>query len=227
MKALVFAGGRSERFFPFNQLHADKSMLWLPSGKPIIREIVDNLTNENTDFKQEDVIICTSQELLPPIKHEFRDTGVRFNTMNSVGTLPHLLKVRKESPDDSYLIHYADMQTDIRYDRLVSQHRSYINKLGTIVTVKVHSPYGHIYTKLGEVTGFEEKATLPPIWCGVGILNDRALDNVYPSVGDKISDRDIGYHLLPRLAERGELASFNHNGLWVDLGSVQAYRKLF
>lgn len=200
----------------------------LPNGKPIVREIVDNLINK---FYPGEIILVCHERHQTAFAHEFRDLPINITPLKEpAGTLTDTRAVCKSNSklyaDEDYLIHYCDMQIDLDYGKFLS---GWLNRNdttnGMLVLTQVRSEYSSAYWS--GVTGreivyrFVEKPLIEaPIWTGIGIFNRGVIEK------SMIQQTDFGKHLLPELATKQELEAYIHEGDWVDLGSLNNYRKI-
>lgn len=219
----LFAGGKSSRIWPLSAI-GDKSLLPATNGKPIIRNIVDGISESSPYTPGAITILCNSRDL-SRFQHEFRDKPVYFNSSQTqLGTVGHLIKtINQTVPDNQYLIHYADMViNDINYDMLDSFHH---NKV-TIVTTKVRGEYGVIDVQGNKVINFFEKPIVStPTWTGIMLMDyDDEVRTVINDVYSMSLESDIGRDLIPEFVKRGWVDAMNVDG-WIDVGTASKYLK--
>jgi len=109
----------------------------------------------------------------------------------------------------TFMATYGDGLADVDIAKLLAFHRN-SGKLATITAVRPSSRYGELAIENGRVTLFREKPQVHEGWINGGFFVFE------PGVFELISgDEDaLESGLLPRLAEEGELAVFQHAGFW-------------
>ena len=105
---------------------------------------------------------------------------------------------------------YGDGVADIDVAALWETHRR-AGRLATVTAVHPSSRYGEIDVAHDEVRTFLEKPQVAGGWINGGFLvfDRRAFDDV-PEAPGVVLETDV----LPRLASRGQLSAFQHDGFW-------------
>lgn len=131
------------------------------------------------------------------------ETGL--NTM----TGGRLKRVARYLGDQAFMVTYGDGVADVDVTRLLAFHRNR-GKLATITGVRPSSRYGELSVDDGMVKLFREKPQVHEGWINGGffVLEPRALELI---AGDEDT---LEVSLLMKLAERGELAVYQHEGFW-------------
>lgn len=230
VRVLLFAGGSATRMYPFSA-YTEKSLLPLPNGKPIIRELFERLTAPEQPFMARDITILCQDKHEGAFRHEFRDEDVEYSALQQMGTLKHLREImRYYNKDSTFVVHYADMITDIGYDRLMAMHTAH-GHAATAVLTEVQSPYGSVTTMVDNsnmrIDSFKEKEMLGErVWTGVAVLERAATMPYIEKLCSKVERPDIGKDLMPELTRNKELYAYLHKGVWNDLGNAAQYLKL-
>lgn len=138
-----------------------------------------------------------------------------------MGTLWSVRNLFKHVNDD-VILRNGDTICDLDLRELIAFH-SKEKRMGTIVLVKMISPYGIVKVKGKVVTDFQEKPVLNHyINAGTYILKGttrKYLDRRY-------QNRDVENTLLKSMAEDGELAALRYSGLWRPVDSLKDYEEV-
>jgi len=144
------------------------------------------------------------------------DTGL--NTM----TGGRILRIRKYTDNEPFMLTYGDGVSNVDLDALLKFHRSH-GKIGTLTTVNIGQAKGILDVQdNGQVLSFREKddedGTL--INGGFMVFNQGIFD--YLKDDTTVLEKEP----LQRLAENGELMSFNHRGFWQCMDTQREKKKL-
>ena len=137
------------------------------------------------------------------------DTGADSMTGGRIKRLSGLLT-------DRFLLTYGDGLSDVPIDDVVATHE----KSGALATVTaVHPPprFGSLGVTDGLVTHFREKPNDSHDWINGGYFV------VEPDVLDLIEGDDVPFEAAPlmTLAQRGQLAAYQHDGFWMPMDTVR------
>lgn len=137
------------------------------------------------------------------------DTGDESMTGGRIKRLAPLLTER-------FLLTYGDGLSDVPVDEVLRYHE----KCGALATVTaVHPPprFGSLGVTNGRVDDFREKPGDLRDWINGGYFV------VEPEVLDLIAGDDMPFETAPlaTLAERGQLAAFEHDGFWMPMDTVR------
>lgn len=137
------------------------------------------------------------------------DTGESSMTGGRLARLGPLLTER-------FMLTYGDGLSDVALDDLVDHHEA----AGCIATVTaVHPPprFGALAVNNGLVTHFREKPvdSVDRINGGFFVMEPAVLDNIQ---GDETV---LETTVLTALAERGELAAYEHDGFWMPMDTLR------
>lgn len=110
---------------------------------------------------------------------------------------------------ETFMATYGDGVADIDLAALLSYHRS-MGKLGTVTAVRPSSRFGELVISNGMVSVFKEKPQVHEGWINGGFFVFE------PSVLDMIDgdSESLEQGLLTKLADKGELAVYQHKGFW-------------
>jgi len=238
MKVVLLAGGFGSRITEESQFKP-KPMIEI-GGMPILWHIMKEYSN----FGHNEFIICAGykqeyikdwfanyfihnsdvsydyrngkneisihQSNLEPWKVTIVDTG--YNTM----TGGRIKRIKKYIGNETFLMTYGDAVCDVEIDRLIDFHKSH-GKIATLTAVKVKQEKGILDIEGGAVKSFREKNIndSAPINAGYMVLE--------PAIFDYLTDDSCIFEevALTRLADEGQLMSYNHEGYWQCMDNIR------
>lgn len=151
------------------------------------------------------------QQYAEPWKVTLVDTGE--NTLTG-GRLKRVSKFIEN--EESFCFTYGDGLSNIDIAKSIEYHKSH-KKLATITAVQPPGRYGAIKQSDNIVTGFVEKPR------GDGGLINGGFFVLSPKVLNYIEDDSTSWEGEPmtKLAELGEMMSFEHNGFWQPMDTLR------
>ena len=235
MKTVILAGGRGTRLS--EETHAIPKPMVSIGGRPILWHIM----NHYATFGYADFVVALgykgyvikeyfanhlmhecdmtidlasgSIEYLSQSTHDWRvtliDTGAESMTGGRLGRLAPLLTER-------FLLTYGDGLADVPVDAVIRHHE----KAGALATVTaVHPPprFGALGIDDGLVTHFREKPRESHDRINGGYFV------VEPEVLDLVEEDATVFEttVLSTLAERGQLAAYEHDGFWMPMDTLR------
>lgn len=120
-----------------------------------------------------------------------------------------LLRLASYLKDGAFMATYGDGVANVDLNALLAYHRK-MGKLGTVTAVRPSSRFGELLTSNGLVSVFNEKPQVHEGWINGGffVFEPAVLEMIN---GDAES---LEQGLLMRLAEKGNLAVYQHEGFW-------------
>ncbi len=140
----------------------------------------------------------------------FAETGLESYTGKRI------LLAQKYITEDEFMVTYGDGVSDININELIKFHRSH-GKIGTITGVHPYSKYGLVLVdeKTNLVKNFRQKPLMKEfVSGGFMIFNKKAF---------KYFDEGEMENGLKKLAKKGQLAMFKHDGFWK---AMDTYREM-
>jgi NDP-sugar pyrophosphorylase family protein len=222
-KAVILAGGRGTRLAPYTSVLPKPLM---PIGERAILEIlVDQLADQGLD----DISFCVGylSHLIRAVFDSRPDprTSITYvQEETALGTAGPLRLV--PGLDETFVAMNGDVLTTLDFKALVRHH----HESGNVFTVATHERtvkinYGVVYLEErgdanGRVEVWEEKPEIASlVSMGIYVIEPRALDYI-PAERFDIPD------LIQALLAAGEqVGSFNHSGLWFDIGRHDDYEQ--
>jgi glucose-1-phosphate cytidylyltransferase len=131
------------------------------------------------------------------------DTGLETQTGGRIK------KCMQLHPGERFLATYGDGLGNIDLNKLVSFHKSH-GRLATLTAVRPPARFGYLEIEKGQVQNFGEKNQSGAGWINGGFFV------LEPEVSDLIESPNEPFETgaLPRLVQRGDLMSYNHDGFW-------------
>ena len=200
----------------FNQ---KEFILALGAKGDMIKEYFMDYDWRNNDFQlslRDKNIIFRKQNAGDDWQIDFVDTGENSLTALRLYRVKDYLK-----DEDNFMLTYGDGVADINIDKLIRYHQ----EKGKIITITALHPltkYGVIETDgNGLVKEFKEKPILDNfINGGFMVINKK--------IFDYLDNRNVMlvYDTLPKLAKRGEVALYHHEGFWHCMDTYKDYQEL-
>jgi glucose-1-phosphate cytidylyltransferase len=151
----------------------------------------------------------------PSWKIHLVDTGISTQTGGRIKRLKQWLG------DETFLMTYGDGLANVDLHKLIAFHKEK-GKLATVTAVRPPARFGGLSIDQHQVVKFSEKNQSQEGWINGGFF---VLD---PRVIDEIQNDQTLWEKEPleRLANRGELASYCHEGFWQPMDTLREYRFL-
>ena len=214
MKVVILAGGLGTRLSEYTKL-VPKPMVKI-GGKPIILRIINLYKKYGfNEFYialgyKGNVIRNFFKKRIKDVKINLIETGK--NTMTG-GRLKRLKKYLK---NETFLMTYGDGVSDINLKKLVNFHKK--NKsVMTLTAVRPPARFGSIKIKGDYIHYFKEKSSVDEGWINGGffVMEPNFLDFID-------SDQTIlEKEPLERVAAKGQLNAYKHEGFWQCMDSVR------
>lgn len=207
MRVIILAGGLGTRI---SEETADKPKPMVPiDGRPILWHIMNIYAKQGwnnfliaTGYRGE-VISDWVKSLETIWSITTVDTGLETQTGGRIK------KCMQLHPGERFLATYGDGLGNIDLNKLVSFHKSH-GRLATLTAVRPPARFGYLEIEKGQVQNFGEKNQSGAGWINGGFFV------LEPEVSDLIESPNEPFETgaLPRLVQRGELMSHNHDGFW-------------
>ncbi len=240
MKVVILAGGRGTRLA--EETLVKPKPLVEAGGHPLIWHIMQNYSLHGVSefivlsgykghqikeyfanywLHQSDITFDTSlpsHKILEsrslPWKVTVLDTGLNSNTGDRIRKAQSLIT-------ETFLLTYGDGVADVDIAGLVEQHRKESNIL-TLTAVQPPARFGALNLETSKVTSFQEKPVGDGGWVNGGFFV------VEPEIFEFISGDNPSFEVevLPKLAEKGKLGAFKHNGFWQPVDTIRDLQRL-
>lgn len=116
----------------------------------------------------------------------------------------------------AFMLTYGDGVSDVNISQLLAYHRSH-GKMATVTAVRPPARFGNLHIENGKVTYFEEKPQVGEGWINGGFFV------LEPEIFDFISGDATVFEKGPleRLAQLGELMTYQHPGYWQSMDTLR------
>ena len=223
MRGLILAGGFATRLRP---LSCSKPKLLFPIvGVPLIEWMARWLSSGGVN----EIILAVnhlSDKLRLEVGQSIGDVTVAFSVEEKpLGTAgPIRLAANLLNKDDPFFVINGDIVSNIDIRSMLAVHKEK-NADATIALVSVPDPsaYGSVLTDSdGKVRKFAEKsgdmASTSLVNAGAYVISPSVVGSI--PIGRPVSlERDV----FPKMAEKGQMQAWIHNGFWYDIGRVSEY----
>jgi len=226
MKPVVLCGGEGSRLRPLTY-YFQKTMIPIGRGqKPLLEYILMHLKTHG--FEEAVLLVGYKGEQVVNYFGDGDRVGMRLTYVwdreDAKGTCGALLNALRENAfamDDTLLIYYGDILTNLSLSELVEQHAREKAIATLAVSPRYQLPVGVATIENNRVTEMREKPFINiNVTIGLLILEAKALAYA-ENASDIMSD------LIPRLIEKKEkVAAYVTEAFWYDVGSTEKYEKL-
>lgn len=175
-----------------------------------IKDYFHNLSHRTSDYIVD--LANGSREILRKSELDWKvgavDTGMDTQTGG------RLRRLRRIIGDTPCMVTYGDGLADIDIAALVAFHKSH-GKLATITAVRPPARFGELVLEGQTVRHFAEKPQTSQGWINGGFFVFE------PGVFDYLDDGPLERGPLERLAQKGELMAFTHEGFWQPMDTIR------
>lgn len=219
MKAIILAGGLGTRIS--EETDSKPKPMVLLDNQPIIWHLMNSFAHQGvTDF-----VIATGY--LGHIIHEWVDQldtpwNVKaLDTGSGTMTGGRIRQCMEFIGDERVFATYGDGLANINLDRLVSFH-DHQKRLATVTAVRPPARFGVLVSSNGLVTHFGEKRQADAGWINGGFFV------LEPAVKNEVRTDTEPFETgaLPRLVEKQELSSYEHQGFWQPMDTLREKNEL-
>jgi len=220
MQAVILAGGKGRRLFPYTTVFPKPLM---PIGDyPIIEVILRQL--QHYGFKR--ITICTGylHELIHAYLDNNKDLNLKITYTHEtepLGTVGPLRLI--DHLDKNFLVMNGDILTDLDYHALFKAHVKH-DAIATVATYQrdTNIDFGVLEkNRENKIVGFREKPTYHfDVSMGVYIFSNKILDWI--PEGKPFGFDTLMYNLIEK---KEAVYSFPHDGYWLDIGRPDDYSR--
>lgn len=217
MKVVILCGGKGTRAYPYTE-YIPKALMPV-AGQPILMNVMDIYARQGVkDFIlslgwHKDVILDYFRGKQLEYNVELVDTGLESDTGDRIKNV-------KDYLDGTFMATYTDGLSDIPIQDLMKFHQSH-KGLVTITTVPLRSQYGTIeFGPQGRVVEFLEKPVLRSHWINAGYF---VMDK---EVFDHWDGTNFEKDILPKLAEKGLVYAYQHDGFFRSMDTYKDQQEI-
>ena len=229
MKVIILAGGFGTRLSEYTE-DIPKPMVTV-GGKPILWHIMKTYAKFNhKDFY---LALGYKAEMIKEYFLNYRSLNADFSVDLSTGSIERyqlddvdwkvtlantglktmtggrVKRLKSFIGNEPFMLTYGDGVSDIDLDALLKFHKSH-GKMVTVSAVHPVARFGELNIEDQKVVTFQEKPRITQGWINGGYFI------IEPSFFDLIDNDDtiLEREPLERVAERGELMAYHHDGFW-------------
>ena len=174
----------------------------------------------NYELMNNDVTIELGKPDKICIHQQHEETGWKItlaNTGEKALKGARLKKIEKYIVGDTFLMTYGDGLTNVNINHLVTFHQKH-GKLATLTAINPTTRFGELKIEGNQATSFREKPDNSDGYINGGfmVFNKGIFD--YLMVEDSC---DLEYGPLERIAEKGELMVYKHDGFWACMDTLR------
>jgi glucose-1-phosphate cytidylyltransferase len=219
VQVVILAGGFGTRLAEETDV-IPKPMVGI-GGTPILVHIMNYYSSfGHTEFlialgyKADVIRQYFSDNPRPDLSIELIDTGLETSTGGRVKFLEPLL-------DQEFMLTYGDGLSNVNINELVDYHKK-LDRIATVTAVRPPARFGTIEISNGMVTKFAEKDPQDSGWINGGFfVCKKSLLNVIVDSNESLESTP-----MRTLVEKGQLASYQHNGWWQPMDTLRDKRTL-
>lgn len=217
IKVVILCGGKGTRSYPFTE-YFPKVMMPI-NGTPILIHLMRTYRMQGfSDFvlaagHRKEILTDYFDGRSSDWNVRIVDTGCDSDTGERIQRCaPYVGK--------TFFATYGDGLGNIDLRSLVAFHRN-AGGLATVTSVPLRSQYGKlVFDSKGMVKEFHEKPTIKEYWINAGFF---VFDH---SVFDFWDGQNLEVDVLPGLARRGVLFTYQHNGFWKSMDTSKDQQEL-
>jgi len=217
MKVLILCGGKGTRSYPFTE-YFPKVMMPI-SGTPILIHLMRTYADQGyTSFvlaagHRKEILLDYFDGRFPDWSVEIVDTGAESDTAERVRRCADRVGER-------FFATYGDGLGNVDMAELLAFHER-SGGIATVTSVPLRSQYGTVvFGGDGQVHRFQEKPVIQEHWINAGFfVFERA---VFEGWRGKNLENDV----LPELAKRGVLYTYQHAGFWKSMDTSKDQQEL-
>ena len=207
MKVIILAGGLGTRLSEYTKT-IPKPMVKV-AGKPILLHIMEHYYKHG--FKDFYIALGYKGEI---IKKFFKKRKNKWNvnlipTGQKTMTGGRLKRLKKKIGNDTFMMTYGDGVSNINIKNLIKFHKKN-KKVVTLTAVRPPARFGALKIKGNKVSYFKEKSKVDEGWINGGyfVMEPKFLDYI------KSDGTFLEKEPLEKIANKGQLCAFKHNGFW-------------
>ena len=217
MKVVILCGGKGTRSYPFTE-YFPKVMMPI-SGTPILIHLMRTYADQGyTEFvlaagHRKEILLDYFDGRFPEWSVQIVDTGAESDTAERVRRCA-------DRVGDRFFATYGDGLGNVVL-RALLEFLERSGGLATVTSVPLRSQYGTVvFSAEGQVHKFQEKPVIRDHWINAGFfVFEKA---VFEGWDGKNLESDV----LPHLAQRGVLYTYQHTGFWKSMDTSKDQQEL-
>lgn len=216
-KVVILCGGKGTRSYPFTE-YFPKVMMPI-AGTPIVVHLMRLYAAQG--FNEFVLAAGHRKEILQDyFSGRYMDWTVQIVDTGESSDTGERIRRCADCVGETFFATYGDGLGNVDLHALLDFHRA-SRGLATVTSVRLRSQYGTIeFGCTMKVKKFVEKPIIPDCWINAGFF-------VFDSQAFRYWEgNNLETHILPRLAEAGELYTFQHEGFWKSMDTSKDQQEM-
>lgn len=219
MKAIILAGGKGTRL-PISAVDIPKPLIKVGS-KPILQHQIDWLEKHgignirlSLGFKAEQIIDYLAGRYEYLVESEPLGTG-------------GAIKFASQDLKEDFLVLNGDILTDLNLSEMLRNFKnSPLQNMLAVYKIENAEGFGLVELSSDNILGFLEKPSREELEIRDEKFINAGVYILSPMIFKEFSQDNflIEKEIFPKLASRGEIGAFVHNGFWLDVGTEERLR---
>jgi glucose-1-phosphate cytidylyltransferase len=217
MDVVILCGGQGTRSYPFTE-YFPKVMMPI-NGTPILIHLMRLYAAQGfTSFvlaagHRKEILVDYFEDRCSDWKVRIIDTGSGSDTGERIRRCAQYVK-------GTFFVTYGDGLGNVDLQELAATHRR-SGAVATVTSVPLYSQYGTmVFDRDKRVTEFREKPVLREYWINAGFF-------VFEKTAfDMWDGQNLECEVLPNLARRGVLYTYQHDGFWKSMDTSKDQQEL-
>lgn len=217
LQVVILCGGKGSRIYPFSE-YFPKPMMPV-NGRPILVHLMHIYAQQGfrrfvlASGHRREMLLDYFDGRFPEWEIHIPDTGADADTADRIRACADLLGTR-------FFATYGDGLGNVDLNALLAFHRNH-GKAATVTAVPLRSQYGTLhFDSNGRVERFTEKPVIRDQWINAGFF-------VFEKSGmAEWADANLESGVLPALAARGELYTWQHHGFWKSMDTSKDQQEM-
>jgi glucose-1-phosphate cytidylyltransferase len=217
MEVVILCGGKGTRSYPFTE-YFPKVMMPI-RGTPILIHLMRFYAAQG--FTKFVLAAGYRREMLEDY-FEGRFSAWQVRIVDTGADSDTGERIRRCAPyvSDTFFATYGDGLGNVDLKRLQEFHKN-SGAIATVTSVPLRSQYGTVlFSEDGRVRCFQEKPTIREYWINAGFFTFNK------KVFDLWEGQNLEMEVLPKLAEKGVLYTYRHEGFWKSMDTSKDQQEL-
>jgi glucose-1-phosphate cytidylyltransferase len=217
MKVLILCGGKGTRSYPFTE-YFPKPMMPI-CGTPILVHLMRIYARQG--FSEFVISAGHRREILEDyFDGRFREWSIEIVDTGPDADTGDRIRRCADVVGATFFATYGDGLGDVDLHRLLAFHEA-TGGAATVTSVPLRSQYGTVvFDGSGKVAQFVEKPVIREHWINAGffVFDRRAFESW--------DGHNLEMEVLPQLARRGQLFTYQHDGFWKSMDTSKDQQEL-
>jgi glucose-1-phosphate cytidylyltransferase len=217
MQVVILCGGKGSRIYPFSE-YFPKPMMPI-NGRPILVHLMQTYAKQG--FRRFVLAAGHRKEMLfDYFEGRFHEWEIKILDTGAETDTGDRIRACMDVVGDRFFATYGDGLGNIDLHALLNFHKA-SGGLATVTTVPLRSQYGTVrFNASNQVESFAEKPIIHDYWINAGffVFEKKASEHW--------SGHNLESEVLPHLASRGALYTWQHHGFWKSMDTSKDQQEL-